>query len=121
MHAVCEYGMFEELRSSNPCSGWRLKGVKYACKAIIATPQQTFMILRSLTYPLHSRWCSPRWSDILWKENLIRVNERWWKGRDGKPFKRMAGTTRLELATSAVTESLAGVTYWNLTVLTARS
>jgi len=33
----------------------------------------------------------------------------------------MAGTTRLELATSAVTESLADVTYWNLTVLTARS
>jgi hypothetical protein len=37
------------------------------------------------------------------------------------PFKRMAGTTRLELATSAVTESLADVTDWNLTVLTARS
>ena len=34
---------------------------------------------------------------------------------------KMAGTTRLELATSAVTESLADVTYWNLTVLTARS
>jgi hypothetical protein len=33
----------------------------------------------------------------------------------------MAGMTRLELATSAVTESMAGVTYWNLTVLTARS
>ncbi len=39
----------------------------------------------------------------------------------GKLLKRMAGTTRLELATSAVTESLADVTYWNLTVLTARS
>ena len=36
-------------------------------------------------------------------------------------LERMAGTTRLELATSAVTESLADVTYWNLTVLTARS
>jgi hypothetical protein len=36
-------------------------------------------------------------------------------------WKEMAGTTRLELATSAVTESLADVTYWNLTVLTARS
>ena len=35
-------------------------------------------------------------------------------------MKRMAGTTRLELATSAVTESLANVTYWKLTVLTAR-
>ena len=39
----------------------------------------------------------------------------------GNSLKRMAGTTRLELATSAVTESLADVTYWNLTVLTARS
>ena len=28
MHAVYEYGMFEEVCSSNPCSGWRLKGVK---------------------------------------------------------------------------------------------
>jgi len=36
-------------------------------------------------------------------------------------LERMAGTTRLELATSAVTESLADVTYWNLTVLTVRS
>ena len=33
----------------------------------------------------------------------------------------MAGTTGLEPAASAVTESLAVVTYWNLTVLTARS
>jgi len=33
----------------------------------------------------------------------------------------MAGTTGLEPATSAVTESLADVTYWELTVLTARS
>jgi len=31
----------------------------------------------------------------------------------GNSLKRMAGTTRLELATSAVTESLADVTYWN--------
>jgi hypothetical protein len=38
-----------------------------------------------------------------------------------KPFKRMAGTTGLEPAASAVTESLANVTYWKSTVLTARS
>jgi hypothetical protein len=37
-----------------------------------------------------------------------------------KLFKRMAGTTGLEPAASAVTESQADVTYWNLTVLTAR-
>ena len=38
-----------------------------------------------------------------------------------KGLKKMAGTTGLEPAASAVTESLADVTYWNLTVLTARS
>ncbi len=38
-----------------------------------------------------------------------------------KVLERMAGTTGLEPAASAVTESLADVTYWNLTVLTARS
>ena len=36
-------------------------------------------------------------------------------------FLEMAGTTGLEPAASAVTEWLADVTYWNLTVLTARS
>jgi len=38
-----------------------------------------------------------------------------------KCLKELAGTTGLEPAASAVTESLADVTYWNLTVLTARS
>ena len=36
-------------------------------------------------------------------------------------LERMAGTTGLEPAASAVTESLADVTYWKSTVLTARS
>jgi hypothetical protein len=36
-------------------------------------------------------------------------------------LKRMARTTGLEPAASAVTESLADVTYWKSTVLTARS
>ncbi len=39
MHAVYEYGLFEELCSSNPCSGWRLKGVK-SYKAILVTPNR---------------------------------------------------------------------------------
>ena len=73
--------------------------MKSAYKAIIVTPQQTLMILRSLTDPLHfalvftvaatalraSEVMPLRWSDILWKENLIRVNKRWRKGRDSKP------------------------------------
>ena len=41
--------------------------------------------------------------------------------RSDNSMRRVAGTTRLEIATSAVTESLADVTYWNLTVPTARS
>jgi hypothetical protein len=36
-------------------------------------------------------------------------------------LERMAGTTRLELATSAVTGQQRRVTYWISTVLTARS
>ena len=99
MHSVYEYGMFEELCSSNPCSGWRLKGVKSGYKAIIVTPEQTLAILKSMTDLLHftlvltvaatalraSEVMSLRWSDTLWKGNRIRVNKRWRKGRDGKP------------------------------------
>ena len=99
MHSVYEYGMFEEFCNSNPCSGWRLKGVKSRYKAIIVTPEQTLAILKSMTDLLHftlvltvaatalraSEVMSLRWSDILWKENRIRVNKRWWKGKDGKP------------------------------------
>jgi integrase len=98
MHAVYEYGMFEEFCSSNPCSGWRLKGVKSKYKAIKITPQQTLMILRSLTDLLYftlvftvaatalraSEVIALRWADILWDENEIRVSKRWRKGKDGE-------------------------------------
>ena len=98
MHAVYEYGMFEEFCSSNPCSGWRLKGVKSKYKAIKMTPQQTLMILRSLTDLLYftlvftvaatalraSEVIALRWADILWDENEIRVSKRWRKGKDGE-------------------------------------
>jgi hypothetical protein len=39
----------------------------------------------------------------------------------GFPVEDLAGARGLEAAASAVTESLANVTYWKLTVLTARS
>jgi integrase len=98
MHAVYEYGMFEEFCSSNPCSGWRLKGVKSKYKAIKITPQQTLMILRSLTDLLYftlvftvaatalraSEVIALRWADILWDQNEIRVSKRWRKGKDGE-------------------------------------
>lgn len=42
-----------ELCCSNPCSGWRLKGVKSGYKAIIVTPEQTLAILKSMTNLLH--------------------------------------------------------------------
>ena len=45
--------MFEEFCSSNPCSGWRLKGVKSEYKAITVTPEQTLVILKSMTDPLY--------------------------------------------------------------------
>jgi integrase len=99
MHAVYEYGMFEEVCSSNPCSGWRLKGVKSEYKAITVTPEQTLMILKSMTDTLYftlvftvaatalraSEVVALRWSDIMWNENRIRVSKRWRKGKDGKP------------------------------------
>lgn len=39
MHAVYQHGVFEDFCSSNPCSGWRLKGVK-SYKAILVTPNR---------------------------------------------------------------------------------
>jgi integrase len=99
MHAVYEYGLFEEKVASNPCDGWRLNGVKSTYRAITLTPQQTLMILRSFTDPLYfalvftvaatalraSEVIALRWVDIMWSENRIKVNKRWRKGRDGKP------------------------------------
>jgi integrase len=98
MHAIYEYGLFEESCASNPCSGWRLKGVKSEYKAITITPQQTLMILRSLDNVLYftmvftvaatalraSEVIALRWADIMWNENRIRVGKRWRKGKDGK-------------------------------------
>ena len=99
MHAIYQYGLFEEVCSSNPCSGWRLKGIKSTYKAITVTPEETLMILRSLTNTLYftmvftvaatalraSEVIALRWADIMWKENRIRVNKRWRHGKDGKP------------------------------------
>src|SRR5208282_3507326 len=53
MHAVYQYGMFEEVCSSNPCKDWRLKGVKSTYIALTLTPEQVLLILRSLPDPLH--------------------------------------------------------------------
>jgi hypothetical protein len=43
MHAIYQYGLFEEICSSNPCSGWRLKGIKSTYKAITVTPEETLI------------------------------------------------------------------------------
>jgi integrase len=99
MHAAYEFGMFEEICSENPCSGWRLKDVASDYRAITMTPDQTIMILRSFTDPLYfalvfvvaatalraSEVTALRWADIRWNECHIRVNKRWRYGRDGKP------------------------------------
>ncbi len=107
MHAVYEYGLFEEQVASNPCDGWRLKGVKSTYTAITITPQQTLMILRSLTDPLYfalvftvaatalraSEVIALRWADIMWDESRIRINKRWRKGKDGKPKTEASDST----------------------------
>jgi len=68
-------------------------------KAITVTPEQTLMILKSMTATLYftlvftvaatalraSEVIALRWSDIMWKESRIRVSKRWRKGKDGKP------------------------------------
>jgi integrase len=98
MHAIYEYELFEESCASNPCSGWRLKGVTSGYKASTITPQETLMILRSLDNVLYftmvftvaatalraSEVIALRWADIMWKESRIRVEKRWRKGKDGK-------------------------------------
>src|ERR1035438_9222477 len=107
MHAVYEYGLFEEQATSNPCDGWRLKGVKSTYTAITITPQQTLMILRSVTDPLYfalvftvaatalraSEVIALRWADIMWGESCIRVSKRWRKGKDGKPKTEASNST----------------------------
>lgn len=107
MHAVYEYGLFEEQVASNPCDGWRLKGVKSTYTAITITPQQTLMILRSFTDPLYfalvftvaatalraSEVIALRWADIMWDESCIRINKRWRKGKDGKPKTEASDST----------------------------
>jgi integrase len=107
MHAVYEYGLFEEQVASNPCDGWRLKGVKSTYTAITITPQQTLMILRSVTDPLYfalvftvaatalraSEVIALRWADIMWDESRIRINKRWRKGKDGKPKTEASDST----------------------------
>jgi len=99
MHSVYQYGLFEEVCSSNPCAGWRLKDIKSTYKAITVTPEQTLVILRSFTDPLYfalvftvaatalraSEVIALRWADIMWEESRIRVNKRWRHGKDGKP------------------------------------
>jgi integrase len=107
MHAVYEYGLFEEHVASNPCDGWRLKGVKSTYRAITITPQQTLMTLRSLTDPLYftlvftvaatalraSEVVALRWADIMWGESCIRVSKRWRKGKSGKPKTEASDST----------------------------
>jgi len=107
MHAVFEYGIFEESCSTNPCSGWRLKNVGSDYKPLMVTPEQTLSILRSFTDPLYfalvftvaatalraSEVVALRWADILWDENRIRVNKRWRLGADGKPKTEASNST----------------------------
>jgi integrase len=107
MHAVYEYGIFEESCSTNPCSGWRLKNVGSDYKPVMVTPDQTLSILRSFTDPLYfalvftvaatalraSEVVALRWEDIMWDTNRIRVNKRWRLGADGKTKTEASNST----------------------------
>jgi integrase len=123
MHAVYEYGLFEERVASNPCDGWRLKGVKSTYTAITITPQQTLMILRSFTDPLYfalvftvaatalraSEVIALRWADIMWDESRIRINKRWRKGKNGKPKTEASDSTVVRPHTGSLPSHMEGI------------
>src|SRR5271170_2004984 len=97
MHRVYKVGILHEHVAKNPVLHVETRS-KSTYRAIIITPAQTVMILKSLPSPLHytlvltcaatalrsSEILALRWSDVLWGEGRIRVSKRWAKGEDGE-------------------------------------
>jgi integrase len=89
MGAMFAFGMFEELASSNPARGWRLKGMKSDYEPVIMSPSDTMRIIDALVNPLHkvlvllvactglraSEAVGLRWGDI--RDGVIHVLRRW--------------------------------------------
>jgi integrase len=97
MLRIYKIGIRHELVTKNPVSHVETR-CKSHYRAIIVPPQQTLVILNSLSSPLHrilvltcaatalraSEILSLRWSDVLWEEARVRVSKRWAKGEDGE-------------------------------------
>jgi integrase len=99
MFTIYGFGQFEEFCTANPCSGWRLKGVKSQHVPVTITPEQARQIIHALKDPRHkmlvlvcactavraSEACGLRWSDVDWKNDQISINRRWTAAQMGEP------------------------------------
>jgi integrase len=96
MSRVYKVGILHEHVAKNPVLHVETRS-KTDYKAIVITPSQTLLILKSLPSPLHftlvltcaatalraSEILALRWSDLLWDEGRIRISKRWAQGQDG--------------------------------------
>jgi integrase len=97
MSRIYKGGILHERVTKNPVLPVETR-CKSSYRAIVMTPAQTFLILKSLTNILHhslvltcaatglrsSEIVALRWADILWEEERIRVSKRWAMGKDGE-------------------------------------
>jgi integrase len=97
MHRIYKVGLLHERVDKNPVQHVQTRSKSFY-KAVVITPQQTLVILNTLTNPLHytlvltcaatalraSEIVSLRWSDILWSDGQVRISKRWAKGEDGE-------------------------------------
>jgi len=87
--AIFSFAVFEELASTNPAKGWKLKGMASDFEPVIVPPSETMRIIDALESPQHktllllvastglraSEAVGLRWGDI--KDGLIHVRRRW--------------------------------------------
>jgi integrase len=99
MSAIFGYGKFEGIVNTNPCDGWKLKGVSSTHIPVTVEPSQVREIIFQLADPIHrflvllcaatglraSECCGLQWRDIDWEHEEINVRRRWTAGALGKP------------------------------------
>jgi len=87
--SVFSFAVFEELASTNPAKGWKLKGTASNFEPVIVPPSDTMRIIEALESPQQktllllvastglraSEAVGLRWGDI--KDGLIHVRRRW--------------------------------------------
>jgi integrase len=97
MHRIYKVGILHERLAKNPVENVETRS-NSTYRAIIITPAQTLIILKSLPFLLHhtlvltcaatalrsSEILALRWADVMWGEGRIRVSKRWAKGADGE-------------------------------------